>query len=122
MFSGFEFVVYELSTWYFKSSSGLCESVWDEVFLYVFIRHEIASHLQHHKKPIDLTKQERGTLQKLTNHDSIVILAADKGRTTVVIDKTEYINKAEELLQDTSTYKKLNKDPTKTTVSRINKN
>ena len=33
----------------------------------------------------------------------------------------DYINKANELLQDNITYRKFDKDPTKTTISRINK-
>ena len=44
-----------------------------------------------------------------------------KGHTTVVMDRTDYINKANKLLQDNNTYKKLDRDPTKTTISRINK-
>ena len=39
----------------------------------------------------------------------------------VVMDKTDYSNKARKLLQDEKTYKKLNKNPTKTTITRINK-
>ena len=37
------------------------------------------------------------------------------------MDKTDYSNKAKELLQDNKTYKKLDKNPTKTTITRINK-
>jgi len=31
----------------------------------------------------------------------------------VALEKTEYLNKIEEMLNDTETYKKINKDPTK---------
>ena len=85
------------------------------------IRHEVTTHLYHHKKPTDLPKTERQTLKTLRNDPNIIILLADKGRTTVVMDKTDYSNKARKLLQDEKTYKKLNKNPTKTTISRINK-
>ncbi len=60
-------------------------------------------------------------LSNLKKNQSIIVLPADKGRTTVVMDREEYINKANELLQDNSTYKKLDKNPTKTTTSHINK-
>ena len=43
---------------------------------------------------------------------SILILPADKGRATVVIDVTSYEEKALSLLQDDNVYAKLKKDPT----------
>ena len=64
------------------------------------IRHEVTTHLYHHKKPTDLPKTERQTLKTLRNDPNIIILPADKGRTTVVMDKTDYSNKARKLLQD----------------------
>ena len=85
------------------------------------IRHEVTTHLYHHKKPTDLPKTERQTLKTLRNDPKIIILPADKGRTTVVMDKTDYSNETRKLLQDEKTYKKLNKNPTKTTITRINK-
>ena len=36
----------------------------------------------------------------------------DKGVAMVIMDKQDYTNKAQPLLQDTKTYKVLNKDPT----------
>lgn len=46
----------------------------------------------------------------LRNDESIVILPADKGKSTVVMDRTEY-RKISELLNDGS-YQPLKKDPT----------
>jgi hypothetical protein len=68
-----------------------------------------------------MTQNEQKILMKLKKDHSIIVLPADKGRTTVVMDREEYTNKASELLQDNCTYKKLDKNPTKTTISRINK-
>ena len=85
------------------------------------IRHQLASHLHYHKKPIDMTKTKRKTLNNLKNDNNIIILPVDERRTTVVMDRTDYVNKANELLQDKNTYKKLDKNPTKTTISRISK-
>ena len=41
-----------------------------------------------------------------------IILTADKGVVLVAMDKNDYIRKLKELLDDTSTYKPLNTDPT----------
>ncbi|XP_072022071.1 uncharacterized protein [Amphiura filiformis] len=40
------------------------------------------------------------------------VLPADKGRCTVVIDKSDYVNKANDLLSDTKVYQPLKRDPT----------
>lgn len=48
----------------------------------------------------------------LKNHNDIIITKADKGNTTVVMYKCEYVDKALLLLNDSTTYKKLNVDPT----------
>ena len=47
-----------------------------------------------------------------------MILPADKGNTTVVMDKDEYVAKIETLLED-GTYRKLKKDPTSSVESKI---
>ena len=50
-----------------------------------------------------------------------MILPADKGRCVVIMPTKMYEDKAEELLSDTSTYKKLTKDPTpKYTTKLVN--
>jgi len=40
----------------------------------------------------NLTKDEQQALKRLKNDNNIVILPADKGRVTVVIDKTDYFD------------------------------
>ncbi|VDO85310.1 unnamed protein product [Schistosoma margrebowiei] len=50
-----------------------------------------------------LTSQQHKALKKLRIRKDIVIVPADKERTTVIIDKEEYIEKAEEVLADEST-------------------
>jgi hypothetical protein len=39
--------------------------------------------------------------------EDIVIIPADKGRMTVVMDKSDYTNKAKTLINDTNTYQPL---------------
>ena len=50
----------------------------------------------------------------------IIILPADKGRTTVIFNKTAYETKVNSLLSDTQTYKKLKKDPTPSMERKMN--
>ena len=45
-------------------------------------------------------------------HQERSVLAADKGRATVLLDRADYVNKANTLLQDSNTYAQLKKDPT----------
>jgi hypothetical protein len=85
------------------------------------IRHQVTTNLLHLNHPIDLTKQEREALEDLKKDDDIVILPADKGRMTVVMDKSDYTNKSKTLINDTNTYQPLDTDPSKTTVNPINK-
>ena len=85
------------------------------------IRHQVTTNLLHLNNPIDLTKQEREALEDLKKDDDIVILPSDKGRVTVVMDKSDYTNKAKTLINVTNTYQPLDTDPSKTTVNRINK-
>ncbi len=50
-------------------------------------------------------------IASLERNDTIVIVKADKGNATVVLDKSDYMDKCYMLLQP-PTYKKLKKDPT----------
>ena len=59
----------------------------------------------------NLTKQERVGLAQLKKDKDRVILTADKGVAMVVMDKEEYVNKAQELLAQPA-YRLLCRDPT----------
>ena len=56
----------------------------------------------------NLSHQQMKALKKLKKNNDVVILPADKGNTTVVMDRNEYDVKMKELVE-TPTYKKLNK-------------
>ena len=63
----------------------------------------------------NLTKDELHALRGLRNDKDIVILPADKGRVTVVtvvMDKKDYIDKMDSLVNDKQTYELLKRDPT----------
>ena len=65
-----------------------------------------------HKSRRNITKEEAETLSELKKDHSRVILTADKGVALVVMDRTEYNNKAQKLLEDEGTYKEIKTDPT----------
>ena len=75
------------------------------------LRSEVVGALRSSVPPKDnLTKSERAAIKSLKSDENIVILPADKGRCTVVLDLTDYEAKAKQLLDDTDTYQKLKKD------------
>ena len=59
----------------------------------------------------NLTREEYKALEELKKDKNRMILTADKGVSIVVIDKEEYVKKAEELLGQ-PTYKPIPTDPT----------
>ncbi len=66
-----------------------------------------------HPPKSNLTKGERKAMQDLRKDKNITILPADKGRCTVIMNTTDYQQKAKQLVEDDSTYVKLDKNPTK---------
>jgi hypothetical protein len=58
-------------------------------------------------------------LKSLATDDSIVILPADKGRSTVILDSEDYEGKIRDLLSDERTYEKLKKDPTTSVKNKL---
>ena len=58
----------------------------------------------------NLTKEEQKAIGELKRDKTRVILTADKGVSLVVMDRDQYINKAEELLNQ-PTYKTISSDP-----------
>ena len=66
----------------------------------------------------NITRAEQKALRELKKDDTRVILTADKGVCLVVLDKDEYIRKAEELLKE-KTYKIVPTDPTNRQKNRL---
>jgi len=71
------------------------------------------------KVDINIIKLLESTKTFLKNNPNILFTRADKGSITVVLDKTEYINKIEDMLSDTSTYLEIKKDPIKKLTTDI---
>ena len=66
----------------------------------------------------NLTIKQRKALKSLKDLDGVVILPADKGNATVLMNEEEYQSKLAKML-DSDTYKVLKKDPTKTQENKI---
>ena len=67
-----------------------------------------------------MTKDELHALKRLKNDKDVVILPADKGRVTVVIDNKDYTDKMDSLVNDKQTYELLKRDPTPALQRRLN--
>ena len=68
----------------------------------------------------NLSKEEWTALSTLRRDKSIIILKADKGNSTVVMDRRSYEQKVNELLQDRQVYEMRKKDPTPNTERKMN--
>lgn len=69
---------------------------------------------------VNLLPQERKAIKTLQEDNSILVLPADKGRATVVMDKAQCDEKMNSLLDDRKTYKKLTIDPTPSVERKMN--
>ena len=77
------------------------------------LRAEIWGALRHaHNPRRNITKEEAQAFAELRTDHSRVILTADKGVALVVMDRADYNNKAQRLLEDRGTYKEVKTDPT----------
>ena len=76
------------------------------------LRAEVKAVLKKIQPPkFNITKEEQKAMNELKKDTNRVILTADKGTCLVVMDKEEYINKAQELLKEDS-YRIIPEDPT----------
>lgn len=81
------------------------------------IRRESARVLRTAKPPkSNISREEKAALQEVRRMEDIVVTRADKGNATVILDRLQYTNKVDELLEET-TYSRLRRDPT-TTIER----
>ncbi len=67
-----------------------------------------------------LPKVERVALRTLKADRDIVIVPADKGRSTVILDRADYVQKAKVLLEDRQFYVPCESNPIKKLTREIN--
>ena len=58
-----------------------------------------------------LSSEETKALKEPRNDQNLVISKADKGNTTIVMDKTDYDKQLLTMLEDSTTYQQLQKRP-----------
>ena len=71
----------------------------------------------HPPKP-NLTKAQTSAIRELKRDRDRIVLTADKGVAMVIMDRQDYLNKANQLLNQ-DTYKTLTKDPTNTIKNKL---
>lgn len=87
----------------------------------ISLRMEVSSVLHKARLPTgNLNKGLSKVLMDLQKDDNVVFLPADKGKITIVTDRTEYVGKMIHMLDD-ETYKTLAKNPTSKVDTRITK-
>ena len=100
------------------STELACKSL-DEVTA-ASLRSEVARSVKRRKDPKpNISPEEIKALHELKKDNDIMILPADKGRATIVLDKSDYESKMQNLLSDTKTYEVLKKDPTPSVKNKI---
>ncbi|BHF68360.1 hypothetical protein SprV_0301139400 [Sparganum proliferum] len=67
------------------------------------------------------TSAELKAVKELKMDEEIVIAPAGKGRATVILERSVYVTKAQELLNDNQSYRVIGSDPMETLVSKISK-
>ena len=83
------------------------------------LRWKVRQTLERAKPPkSNITKLERLVTGSLQRNENIFILPADKGNATVVMDKSDYTRKLEDLISNGS-YSKVKKDPTMKTECKL---
>lgn len=60
----------------------------------------------------NITKEENKALGDLTKDKNIVLVPADKGKCVVILNKSDYDHKCQQLLKDKKTYKPIGYNPT----------
>ncbi|BHF84600.1 hypothetical protein SprV_0902775100 [Sparganum proliferum] len=84
------------------------------------IRHQMSSLLMAHRPREIQPKVERDALRERKADKDLVIVPADKGRSTVVLDRKDYLQKAKGLLEDRQFYVPCATNPLKTLTREIN--
>ena len=76
---------------------------------------QLASESTKHRNPYyrcSLSSDLKNAAKELKNNDKLVIRKADKSSTYVILNKKDYLDKINELLDDTSKFKHITKNPT----------
>ena len=85
------------------------------------VRRKIANILNKARlPPSNLSPDEKRALKSLRKRDGVVILPADKGRATVIMDRCDYDEKMNRMIKEGDTYKELSRDPVQSVERKVN--
>ena len=73
-----------------------------------------------HKQKGILSKNEHDLFKKMRNNEEITIKKADKSNTVVIMNTCDYQNKIQDILNDSTKFKILKKDPTEKLKAKVN--
>ena len=86
------------------------------------LRMRVCRILRSSKLPKDnITRSQRAALKEMRKWEDDVILPANKGNATVVMEREDYDRKVRELLSDATTYRKLPRDPTQAQEAKLSR-
>ena len=103
---------------YIKAIERACQSL--DVKSAEELRSDVYRVLRHpHQLKPNLSKGEMTVIKQLRADKDRIILTADKGVALVIMERKDYIEKAQQLLQDPNTYQTIPTDPTTKLKSRL---
>ena len=86
------------------------------------LRMRVCRILRSSKLPKDnITRSQQAALKEMRKWEDNVILPADKGNATVVMEREDYNRKVRELLSDATAYRKLPRDPTEAQEAKLSR-
>ena len=105
------FVIYSFVSWFYnivtvrdKSSYTLQKTyLFGGLLTKISRRHDKRWHLEE----LNLSKPEYDSLKKLSSNEEIVIHKSDKGNSVVIVNRVDYINRMQEVVNDTSKFEKI---------------
>ena len=72
-------------------------------------------------KPSKASLKKHGILKRLRSNDNIIVTHPDKGEGVIILNKGDYVKMINDLIEDKSKFKLLNKDPTITRQTKLQK-
>ena len=87
----------------------------------LIVSSQVVNAIKTAKNVDNISFAEKTALNQLKNDENIITVPADKGRSTVVMNKSDYVNKCMEHLNDRNIYKVLTKNTMKSIQTRLNK-
>ena len=87
----------------------------------LIVSSQVVNAIKTAKNVDNISFADKTALNQLKNDENIITVPADKGRSTVVMNKSDYVNKCMEHLNDRNIYKELTKNTMKSIQTRLNK-